>query len=362
MKAFKLFKVSSSFSASRFISRCLGAVKERWEKWVPWEWKVRDGIDGSLHFFIHACSYAQPKHLQHFYPRLPTPEEVDCVLKNIAKKYKLISTGEYVERVERRMLKGNKILATVSCDDGLRQFKTYLWPIMKKYSIPCTLFIVKNFVKQKEYFYRFKTSLILNSLNKEPEKQERARECLVRSAKVIGRSIDTKIGLKKAILEIHEPKDHFILEELAEILEVPIERYFEATKPFLDVGEVTELCKEGVRLGSHGVCHHRYELLSPDEVRKDILDGVEYIQELSGQSTVEHAFPFNGDKVSREYLHKILCSQSVLTHFFDSGGIRRDAPFVTHRITLDGDPKHALRTAAYQFMFSRFFFPKHSRR
>ena len=358
MKTFKLFKVSSSFSASRFISRCLGAVKERWGKWVPWEWKVRDGLDGSLHFFIHACSYAQPKHLQHFYPRLPTPVQMEKVFENLAKKYKFISTEEYVDRVKRGKLRERQVPATITCDDGLQEFKTYLWPIMKRRSIPCTLFLVKNFVEQKEYFYRFKTALICNIIVEQPEAAEGARRCLLRK----GMHVDKSGDIKRAVLQIHRPEDLFVLDELAESLGVDLERYFDVNRPFLDRAEIMQLLNDGVRLGSHGVFHYRYEFLSQKQIREDIFDGVAYVQELSGQTTVEHAFPFIGEKVSREFLYKILLGQSVLTHFFDSGGIRRDAPFVTHRITLDGDPKHALRTAAYQFMFSCFFFPKHSRR
>ena len=339
-----------TFPASRFAARCIGAVKERWQRWVPWEWVVRRGLENSLHFVCHASSYEQPKHLSHLYP-VSMPEDIDTVCKNIARKYKVIGTEEYVDRVRRNKLKEKQALATVTCDDGLREFKTYLWPIIKKHSIPCTLFLVKDFVEQNEYFYRFKTSLILDVLD-EPKASKQARDCLEQ----LGRDVDSQKSLKTAVTQIHDPEDHWLLDKLVEALGINIELYFEEKKPFLDRAEVLELHNDGVRLGSHGVRHHRYDLLSPDKIAEDILDGVTYIQKLSGQMTVEHAFPFHGRKVSRELLHKILSSQSVLTHFFDTGGICRDAPFVTHRIVLDSvKPRNALRQAAYQYINSHYF-------
>lgn len=338
----------TTLAISRFASRCTGAVKERWQQWIPWEWGVRKGLDNSLHFVCHASSYEKPKHLSHLYP-VPTPEALEYIFRKISRKYKVIDTEEYVDRIRRDKLKEKQLLATVTCDDGLREFKTFLWPIMKKYSIPCTLFLVRNFVEQKEYYYRFKTSLILDTLDK-PEALQRAQDCLVK----VGRSVDPKKGIKKTIAQIHHPDEHWLLDSLIDNLGIQIKSYFEENSPFLNRHEVIELRDDGVRLGSHGLHHYRYDLLSPDKVIRDILDGVAYIQELSGQRTVEHAFPFNGRKVSREILLNILSSQYVLTHFFDTGGIRRDVPFVTNRIILDAEkPRRALRQAAYQYINSK---------
>ena len=342
---------------SRFAARCTGVVKERWQQWVPWEWAIRKGLGNSLHFFCHATSFEKPKHLSHLYP-VPNPEDMDTVLKNISEKYNVISTEEYVDRVQRGELKGPNVLATVTCDDGLREFKTYLWPIMKKYSIPCTLFLVKNFVEENEYLYRFKISLLLDVLDK-PGVSDLARNCLAR----LGRDIDKNTNLKKIINGIHNPEDHWLLDELADSLGVSFEKYFKDQRPFLNRIEVIQLHNEGVRLGSHGIFHYRYDFLSPRKIREDILDGVAYIQELAKQKTVEHAFPFIGNMVPREFLQKILSNQSVLTHFFDSGGINRDVPFVTHRITLDSEvPQNAIRQAAYQYIRSNCFLYRNSNR
>ena len=331
--------------ASHFALRCIEAMRERWQEWIPWELAVRSGVENSLHFYCHACSNEQPKHLSHLF-HVPTPLEIDSVLKHIVEKYKVISTEEYVERLRRRQLRENKVLATVTCDDGLREFKTFLWPIMKKYSIPCTLFLVKDFVEQIQYFYRFKTSLILDKLD-EPNAFIKTRDYLSQA----GIAIDSPKGLKRAVLGIHRPEDHWVLDGLVELLGVQILTYFEEKRPFLDRNEVIELFAKGVRLGSHGVSHNRYEFLSPQKIQEDILKGVEYIRSLSGQATVEYAFPFIGKKVSRELLNKILKNQSILTHFFDTGGICRDVPFVTHRITLDSlKPHYALRQAAYRYI------------
>jgi peptidoglycan/xylan/chitin deacetylase (PgdA/CDA1 family) len=330
---------------SNFVFRCKMNVKERWEKWIPWEWAARKGLGDSIHFLCHATTYEKPQHLSHLFPILK-PGDIDSVLRNISKKYKVISTEEYAERVQRNKLKEKKVLATVTCDDGLREFKTYLWPMMKKHSIPCTLFLVKNFVEQKEYYYRFKTSLIIDRFDDESA-FEQAQDCL----SAFGKSVTSKISLKRMLLRMHNPGDFWLLDELAKALGISFSAYFKENRPFLDHNEIIELNNAGVRLGSHGVSHFRYDFLLKQKIEEDILDGVAYIQQLSGQNTVEHAFPFFGKTISREFLHTILRRQSVLTHFFDTGGICRDVPFVTHRIILDSvNPRNALRQAAYRYL------------
>lgn len=330
---------------SQFVAKYSEAIKEKWQQWVPWEVAVRKGLDNSLHFVIHASADEPPRHLSHLYP-VSNPKDIEKVCKNIARKYKVISTEEYVDRLRYGELGEKNVLATVSCDDGLREFKAYLWPIMKKYSIPCTLFLVKNFVERKEYFYRFKASLISEALE-DSEASKETRNCLEK----LGKNVDPQTSIKRTIGQIRHPKDLWIFDKLLEHLNIDAETYFEKTKPFLDRSEVIELHKDGVRLGSHGVHHYRYDLISSDDVEADILNGVTYIQNLSGQMTVEHAFPFNGRTISRKLLHNLLLRQPSLTHFFDTGGIRRDEPFVTHRVILDSKrPQRALRIAAYEYL------------
>jgi len=333
---------------SRFLSKSAEVVKERWQLWVPWEIAVSRGLENSLHFVIHASTNKPPMHLSQLYP-VSKPDDIESVCAKIARKYKVISTNEYVDRLKHRKLKERDVLATVTCDDGLRDFKTNIWPIMKKYSIPCTLFLVKNFVEKIELFYRFKTSLILNVLNNS-EISRMARDYLEK----LGKPIDPKISIKTTIAGIHHPGDIWLLDRLLELLDIDAGTYFDQMKPFIDRSDVVALHNDGVRLGSHGVHHYRYDLISSDEIEADILDGVTYIQELSGQMTVEHAFPFNGRTVSRELLSDLLIRQPVLTHFFDTGGIRRDEPFVTHRVVLDRKkPQRALRLEAYEYMHSK---------
>ena len=320
-------------------------VKNYFIKQIPWEIRVINGPINSLHFLFHACSNEQPKHLKHLY-RVSSPRQVEKSIEKILNDFKVVSTEEYVERLNKNKLKEDKKIATFTCDDGLRQFKTCLWPILRRYSIPCTLFLVKNFVEQKTNFNRFKTSMIMEALE-DNYNFEKAQSCIGK----IGFNITDKSHFRCLVFDIYHPEKFWILDELISCLEIDVEKYYREEKPFLDYNDILELQCDGVRFGSHGISHLWYKFLSDDSIASDINDGISFIQEITGQSTVEHSFPFNGEKVSRRLLKSILDKNTALTHYFDLGGIKNDVKFVTHRIGLDSlTYKQGLRIASYQYI------------
>jgi peptidoglycan/xylan/chitin deacetylase (PgdA/CDA1 family) len=334
----------SSNIGNRFKNSLISRIKIL----LPWEICIYKGIGNSIHFVCHVASLEQPIHLLHLYP-VPNPETTEAFFEKIRRKFIFISTEEYVRRLQLNKLNDKKPFATISCDDGLREFKTYLWPIMKKYSIPCTLFIVKNFVEHISLFHRFKVSLLLSILNSDCA-IEKAKECLFRCKYL---KISTS-DIKAKILRIHKPQDFWILDEIADALRFDFKEYFNKNKPFLNSNEIIELHNDGVRIGSHGVSHCRYDFLSLKEISHDIIDGVSYVASLSGQSSVEHAFPFIAKKVSRNFLYNILNNNKILNHYFDNGGISKDISFVTNRITLENEYiKYPLRPVAYCYFIDK---------
>jgi peptidoglycan/xylan/chitin deacetylase (PgdA/CDA1 family) len=70
-------------------------------------------------------------------------------LKN--KGYNVITLDELVEGINNsRKFQHNKVVITI--DDGYRDTYTYAYPILKQYGFPATVFIIANFIDNREGF------------------------------------------------------------------------------------------------------------------------------------------------------------------------------------------------------------------
>ena len=101
-------------------------------------------------------------HLQHLYPvrdEATFRQDLDYLLDH----FQPIDLSQLKELV----LEGKKVSHNymhLSFDDGLREVHDLVLPILEQKGIPATLFINPAFVDNKNLFFRFKISLIIESL------------------------------------------------------------------------------------------------------------------------------------------------------------------------------------------------------
>ena len=80
-------------------------------------------------------------------------------------------------------------------------------------------------------------------------------------------------------------------------------------------------------------CSHRWlQDLSPDEARHEIVESCRIVRDITGQSTVPFAFPYFGGGLARTWLADIRNTHDFVGLFFDTDGLREDAPFVVQRV------------------------------
>jgi len=82
-------------------------------------------------------------------------------IKFLKKKYNFISLKHYAEVLngKRDELPDNPIVITI--DDGYWDNYTYAYPILKKYSVPATIFLATDFISQKSWLWSNRLEYIL---------------------------------------------------------------------------------------------------------------------------------------------------------------------------------------------------------
>jgi hypothetical protein len=205
-------------------------------------------------------------------------------------------------------------------DDGLSEFYKIIAPILLQKGIPSICFLNSDFVDNKDLFFRFKTSILIEKLIKSPI------------------TLPVKNVLKEYLSDHHMRYDddynflysiNFInrqhLDEIARILEVDFRDYLKKFKPYLDTSEINELIKQGFLFGSHSIDHPKYLELP---LEQQIFQTEQSVAKISTKFNLDYkvfSFPFTDFGLSKN-LFEILYAdkQNVIDLSFGCAGLKQD--------------------------------------
>ena len=123
-----------------------------------------------------------------------------------------------------------------------------------------------------------------------------------------------------------------MLDRLCQRLDVDVAGYVDKVKPYLSTEQILQLRSDGFTIGAHSCSHRRLQDLPLAEAEREIVESCRVIHDLTGQSSVPFAFPYFGGGLDRRWLAKLREQHPFIGLFFDTQGLRRDAPFVVQRV------------------------------
>ncbi|MBN2349640.1 MAG: polysaccharide deacetylase family protein [Bacteroidales bacterium] len=203
-------------------------------------------------------------------------------------------------------------------DDGLQEFYSDIAPILKQKGIPATCFINSDFLDNKDIFFRYKVSLIIDAVKNVKLSADRETQLKLWFEKNNLRSAPPA----KSFLSIGYNKKH-ILNEPAEILEINFDTYLKTKKPYLSIQQVNELIGDGFTFGAHSIDHPEYRFLTLAEQLFQTTRSIEAIVKKFGLSYKLFAFPFTDYGVSSAFFQQIK-SRSVADLTFGCAGLKHD--------------------------------------
>ncbi|MFT5167639.1 MAG: peptidoglycan/xylan/chitin deacetylase (PgdA/CDA1 family) [Saprospiraceae bacterium] len=316
---------------------------------IPLEWLI--SISGQRLFlpFYHSVQNEVPlSHIQHLYP-LRTVKNFEKDIDFLLKNYTPIDLRGLVDQLKSgKPFEANTFF--LSFDDGLREVYDFIEPILSKKGVPATIFLNAAFVDNRDLFFRYKASLLIDHLEK--SKISAATEKIIRQ----------RLGvphIKQAILKVNY-QNRKVLDEIAEYLEISFDDFLNQYQPYLSTEQINRLLQKGYTFGSHSVDHPLYSDLTSTEQIRQTKDSQYFINNNFPQDVKAFAFPFTDHGVPTSFFETIKKEQ-LLDITFGTAGLKNDSTaFHLQRFPVEEFPFqiHEMVATEYFYYFGKSFLGK----
>lgn len=267
--------------------------------------------DVEVPYVKHLYSY---KNIQTF------KSDIDFFLKN----YKFVDVTQLINTVKHQGSLPEYPLH-LTFDDGFREMYDIIMPILIEKGVPATFFINKNFLDNKEMFYRNKASLLIDFvLENDDLKNPRLLQLFQDHAVHFNDFRDSILSL--------EYKQRFLIDKAADELGVSFDDYLKKERPYLTTEQVNEMISKGFHFGAHSLDHPKYSTLTLKEQLQQTRESMAFVQETFNVDYKVFAFPFNDLGVSQLFYKKI----------FEEGTL--DLSFGTAEMIDDWHPQNLQRS------------------
>lgn len=265
--------------------------------------------------FYHLVAETTPNYIRHLY-KAPTPESFRTDLEFLLKHYQPAIVCD-LKKFLKDGKKSGKPKFFLSFDDGLKECYEVVYPILKEKGIQAAFFINPDFVDNKAFFYRFKTSLIIEKIINTSD------------VKLLHNMVDFLEIPNANNEELIQKVNHFNaadtikLDEIAQLLGFNADELLKQQKPYMTMEQLKQLEADGFVIGSHSMNHTHFENLSEQEQRLQVDQSMQFVHENFNPEISTFAFPFTDDGVSSSIFDYLEKSENI-DATFGTAGIKKD--------------------------------------
>ena len=188
----------------------------------------------------------------------------------------------------------------LSFDDGLSEIYDIVLPILEKKGIPATFFLNTDFIDNRDLFYRYKVSLIIEKIKGK-----------VKNQKEIQKLLNFRF------------KDISTIDEIAQKYQIDFNDFLKTQQPYLTTPQIEKIIQKGYTIGAHSLNHPHYEDLKLED---QILQTTESLNLLQKRFALDYgifSFPFTDFGVTEHFFDEIFANDSV-DFTFSSAGLKKD--------------------------------------
>ena len=327
-----------------------GLPRRTLEKLVPRE---------TIALFYHSIAEKPLPHVRHLNPH-KSPSEFEADVIYLKQNYRLPKFSEFVDEMAGAR-RPKQPCAILTFDDGMSQCFDLVRPILLKHGVPCSFFITKSFIDNRELFYRHKVSLCIDAMS--TKSAEEQASCSRTVARRLGLELSSPGDLKKWIKGLKLAEES-MLDAAAQELGVDFEDFLKTVKPYMTSDQVKQLHADGFTIGSHSLRHARFSELSNAQIESDIVESCSFVGSLLGLKKVPFAFPFSAEGVDRQFLRSVAQRHPWVTPMFGTDGLNIDDLYLVNRLPADtpagvpqgrsGLKEYVARAYANQFLGSGY--------
>ena len=258
----------------------------------------------------HLISDDPPAHVRNLY-RVKSSRQFSDDLEFLLRHYQPIDVAQL-----QQIISGDRIQQRpsflLSFDDGLREFYEVVAPILRAKGIPAICFVNTAFVDNKDLFYRYQASLLIEQLQTDKHTIAQLQERWPGSLAQLRRRILSIDYLQRETIEV-----------MAARIGLDYGEYLLQVKPYLSRGQIQELLDDGFSIGAHSIDHPRYSLLSEDEQIRQTVGSLRYLEDHFDLKHRLFSFPFTDYAIKRSFFERL--KQEFPPDFtFGSAGYKKD--------------------------------------
>jgi peptidoglycan/xylan/chitin deacetylase (PgdA/CDA1 family) len=267
--------------------------------------------------FYHTVSDKELIHIKNLY-RVRTTSEFKRDLDFFLRHYHPLDINDLLNSYKNNdPIKGRKFV--LSFDDGLSQVYDIIVPILKEKGMNAIFFINPSFVGNKDLFFRYKASILIETL-----KKSIGTKVIDEFGKLIDRKSCSIKDITGHILSI-DYASRLKLDEFAVKLEVDFARFLEEEKPYLTEIQIQSIIKDGFFIGAHSLDHPYYDKISIEEQLHQTVESTVILQKQYSLNYRLFSFPFTDSHISRPFFEEIYKKDNRKVDLsFGMSGIKKD--------------------------------------
>jgi len=254
--------------------------------------------------FYHLVSDNPPPHVKHLY-RVLSVTEFENDLEFLLKYFQPVDANALIDHLDNK-IEIRKPALFLSFDDGFREAKEVIAPILQRKGVPATFFVNPAFVNNANLMYRCKISLIVDRL----EITHFSNSIYADVADLLNVPNDLHAIKKKLFQLKHTQSD--IVASVAGKVNLDFDHYLQRVKPYLAVGELQELNRLGFTIGGHGYNHVYFNQITLNEQLVEVESCMEWIHSYFPNQLRLFAFPFTDFGVSNDLIEQMVFRQDKL--------------------------------------------------
>ena len=218
------------------------------------------------------------------------PEEFEKQIRYLKEKFKIYSLEKLINVLEnnQKNKKESENIAVITFDDGYKDNYLYAYPILKKYKIPATIFLISNYIGKDKLFWWDKIEYIIYHTKKGKINIPNFGKFLITNKKKKFYCI--LFLLKKFKRMSNNLRDKHI-SELQNICRVRIPAGL-GKKMILSWDEICEMKNNEISFGAHTFTHANLLNMNLEEAEREISHSKAMIEDKLKGDVISFAYPY----------------------------------------------------------------------
>lgn len=266
------------------------------ERLLPTKWLMNRVKRPLIFPFYHTVSDQPLNHIRHLYP-VKTTEEFIADIDFLLAHYQPVGVPEWLENLDNPDWPERSSFL-LSFDDGLAEIKTVIAPILEDKSVPAVCFLNSAFVDNKDLFFRYKVSLLIDFFQQHPNHPA-------------VKSRDYLLGLGYREVET--------IDQIAAAAQLDFHAFLTDRQPYLSSEDIRDLIGQGFCFGGHSIDHPEYRLIGVEEQVRQTQVSTDWVKRQFDLDYRVFAFPFTDYGVEDAFFETIQKAEMAAVSFGCAG-------------------------------------------